>query len=244
MPEMPKYLQLAQDLRASIESGRLEVGQMIPTESALCAHYGVSRITIRAAIQELSAQGLVNKRAGVGTHVVRKDVPQRFVHTSDSVESVLQFTEETRFELIKYAIVDEIDPTLARVGSPAGQKRLWVRGLRWGAELPLCITDLYMSVLHHPIVEALPDHRGSVISLMQRLFGVKLKEIEQVIKAVALNKRQAQALQARSASPALLTQRWHRDPAGNTLIASISVYPADRYSYSVLLRQSNTSAAS
>jgi GntR family transcriptional regulator len=237
MPEMPKYLQLAQDLRASIESGQYPVGQMIPTESDLCKHYGVSRITVRAAIQELSAQGLVSKRPGVGTHVVRKDTPQRFVHTSDSVESVLQFTEETRFELIKHGIVDEIDPSLARVGSPAGQKRLWVQGVRWGAERSVCVTDLYMSVLHHAIVDALPNHRGSIILLVQRLFGVELKEIEQVIEAVALNKRQAQALQALAGSPALLTRRWHRDPAGNTLIASISVYPSDRYSYSVLLRQ-------
>jgi len=238
MPEMPKYLQLAQDLRASIETGRYAVGQMIPTESELCGHYGVSRITVRSAIQELSAQGLVSKRPGVGTHVVRKNMQQRFVHTSDSVESVLQFTEETRFELVKHAIVDEIDPSLARVGSPAGQKRLWIHGVRWGAELALCVTDLYMSVLHHAIIEALPNHRGSIILLVQRLFGVELKEIEQVIEAVALTKRQANVLQARVGSPALLTRRWHRDPAGNTLIASISVYPSDRYSYSVLLRQS------
>jgi len=234
---MPKYLQLAHDLRTAIESGRYAVGQRIPTESDLCEHYGVSRITVRAAIYELSAQGLVSKRPGVGTHVVRKDTPQRFVHTSDSVESVLQFTEETRFELIRHGIVDGIDPSLARVGSPAGQKRLWVQGVRWGAERPLCVTELYLSVLHHAIVEALPDHRGSIILLVQRLFGVELKEIEQVIEAVALGKRQAAVLQARAGSPALRTRRWHRDPAGNTLIASISVYPGDRYSYSVLLRQ-------
>jgi len=242
MPEGPKYLQLARDLRSAIEADHYPVGQMIPTESELCAHYGVSRITVRAAIQELSAQGLVSKRPGVGTHVVRKDLPQRFVHTSDSVDSVLQFTEETRFELLKHGIVDEIDPSLARVGSPAGQKRLWVHGLRWGAELPLCITDLYMSVLHHAVIDALPNHRGSIILLVQRLFGIELREIEQVIEAVALNKRQAQALQARTGSPALLTRRWHRDPAGNTLIASVSVYPSDRYSYSVLLRRNPNAA--
>jgi DNA-binding GntR family transcriptional regulator len=168
---------------------------------------------------------------------VRKDTPQRFVHTSDSIESVLQFTEDTLFDLIKHGIVDEIAPPLARVGSPAGQKRFWIQSVRWGAERPLCVTDLYMSALHHAIVEALPNHRGSITLLVRRLFGFEVKGIEQVIEAVALNKRQAQALRALAGSSALLTRRWHRDPSGNTLVALISVYPGDRYSSDVLLRQ-------
>ena len=95
---MSKYQKLAQDLRKSITDGRWGVGQLLPTESQMCLHYGVSRITVRAAVAALGAQGLVSKRSGVGTRVVRPATPQRFVHTSDSVESVLQFTEATRFE--------------------------------------------------------------------------------------------------------------------------------------------------
>jgi DNA-binding GntR family transcriptional regulator len=150
---------------------------------------------------------------------------------------VLQFTEETRFRLQAHGIVDRIDPTLTRVDCPADQKRLWVSGLRCGARLPVCLSELYMSVTHQSIVEALPDHQGPIILLMQRLFGVELKEIEQTIEACALTVKQAKALQARAGSPALVTRRWHRDANGNTLIASINVFPSDRYSYSILLRQ-------
>lgn len=237
---VPKYLQLARNLIASIEAGRFQVGQMLPTESELCERYGMSRITVRAAIQTLSAQGLVSKKPGIGTMVLRKSAAQRFVHTSDSVESVLQFTEETRFRLLEHGIVDRIDPALVRVDYPAGQKRFWVRGLRCGAELPVCISDFYMSVMHQTIVEHLPGHQGSIILLMERLFGVELKEIEQTISACALDKQQARALQARAGSPALVTRRWHRDPQGNTLIASLSIFPSDRYSYSILLRQNQS----
>lgn len=240
MHEIPKYLQLAQDLRASIESERIQVGALMPTETDLCAHYGVSRITVRTAMRVLSDQGLVSKRPGVGTRVERKAVRQQFVHTSDSVESVLQFTEETHFDLLDHAIVDSIDASLARPNYPVGQPRLRVRGIRRGVVKPLCATDLYMPVLHQSIVDALPNHKGSVILLMQRLFGVELKEIEQVIEATALSKAQATVLEARVGSPALVTRRWHRDSKGHTLIASISTYPADRYRYSVLLRQNTT----
>lgn len=234
---MTKYHELARELMASIESGRIQVGQMMPTESELCDRYGMSRITVRAAIQTLASQGLVCKKPGIGTVVLRKAAAPRFVHTSDSVDSVLQFTEETQFRLLAHRIVDRVDSTLVRVDYPAEQNRLWVSGLRCGATLPVCISEFYMAVTHQSIVEALPGHQGSIVLLMQRLFGVDLKEIEQTIGACALTRPQAKALQTTAGSPALVTRRWHRDARGNTLIASISVFPSDRYSYGILLRQ-------
>ena len=192
---MTKYQQLAQDLKTSIADGRWGVGQLLPTESQLCLHYGVSRITVRAAISALSALGLVSKRPGVGTRVVRPASHQRFVHTSDSVESVLQFTEATRFELLQQGLVPGVDPSLVRPDCPSGQPRFWFQGLRCGVQSTLCVADFFVSPLH------------------------------------------AKMLQVRAGTPALVTRRWHRDARGHNLIASISTYPSDRYSYSILLRK-------
>jgi|LauGreDrversion2_6_1035139.scaffolds.fasta_scaffold39873_2 DNA-binding GntR family transcriptional regulator len=234
---MTKYQQLAQDLKTSIADGRWGVGQLLPTESQLCLHYGVSRITVRAAISALSALGLVSKRPGVGTRVVRPASHQRFVHTSDSVESVLQFTEATRFELLQQGLVPGVDPSLVRPDCPSGQPRFWFQGLRCGVQSTLCVADFYVSPLHASLAEVLPGHQGSIVMLMQKLFNVELKEIEQTIEACAISASQAQMLQVRAGTPALVTRRWHRDARGHNLIASISTYPSDRYSYSILLRK-------
>ena len=234
---MTKYQKLAQDLKKSITDGRWGVGQLLPTESQMCMHYGVCRITVRAAVAALGAQGLVSKRSGVGTRVVRPATPQRFVHTSDSVESVLQFTEATRFELLQQAMVPGVHPSLVRADCPSGQARFWVRGLRCGVQLPLCVTDLYVSPLHASLAEVLPSHQGSIVMLMQTLFDVELKEIEQTIEACAISASQAKMLQVRPGTPALVTRRWHRNRRGHNLIASISTYRSDRYSYSILLRE-------
>ena len=104
-------------------------------------------------------------------------------------------------------------------------------------QLPLCVTDLYFSPLHASLAEVLPSHQGSIVMLMQTLFDVELKEIEQTIEACAISASQAKMLQVRPGTPALVTRRWHRDGRGHNLIASISTYPSDRYSYSILLRK-------
>ena len=71
----PIYRQIAEDLRAQIESGELEPGQQLRTEIELREHYGASRNTIRDAIKLLTARGLVETRPGQGTFVVRKMEP-------------------------------------------------------------------------------------------------------------------------------------------------------------------------
>ncbi len=80
----PMYRQIAEDLRAQLESGGLEPGQQLRTEIELREHYGASRNTIRDAIKWLTSLGLVETRPGQGTFVVRKIDPYVTELTADS----------------------------------------------------------------------------------------------------------------------------------------------------------------
>jgi GntR family transcriptional regulator len=71
----PMYRQIAEDLRAQIESGTLQPGQQLSTETELRDHYGASRNTVRDAIKWLTTLGLVETRPGQGTFVVSKIDP-------------------------------------------------------------------------------------------------------------------------------------------------------------------------
>jgi GntR family transcriptional regulator len=75
MAQRPMYQQIAEDLRAQIESGALEQGSQVPTELELCERYGASRNTIRDAIKRLTSQGLVVTRPGQGTFVTGRIDP-------------------------------------------------------------------------------------------------------------------------------------------------------------------------
>ncbi len=63
------HVRLADDVRNRIRGGEWEVGEQLPTEAQLCTHYGVSRSTVRAALQLLENQGLTRTRHGIGTFV-------------------------------------------------------------------------------------------------------------------------------------------------------------------------------
>jgi GntR family transcriptional regulator len=79
----PIYQQIADDLRAQIESGKLRPGQQLETEGELIKLYGASRNTVRDAIKRLTGLGLVVPRPGQGTFVVEKPVPFVTTLTAD-----------------------------------------------------------------------------------------------------------------------------------------------------------------
>ncbi|MCL5778092.1 FadR family transcriptional regulator [Limibaculum sp. FT325] len=64
-------VRLASDLREAIVSGRIEVGEKLPSEAALTSRYGVSRTVVREAVAALRADGLVQPRQGAGVFVIR-----------------------------------------------------------------------------------------------------------------------------------------------------------------------------
>ncbi|MCM2972205.1 MULTISPECIES: FadR/GntR family transcriptional regulator [Larsenimonas] len=84
--------QIARQLEALINSGQIEVGEKLPTESKLCDLFGVSRTAVREAIAHLRSMGLIETRRGVGTRVLRTE-PERVWPAQDisatTVEDIL-----------------------------------------------------------------------------------------------------------------------------------------------------------
>jgi GntR family transcriptional regulator len=71
------FRQIADQLRAAIENGRLSEGDRLPSEAQLIDHYGVARMTVRNALQLLEAEGLTHAEHGRGVYVRRKPPVRR-----------------------------------------------------------------------------------------------------------------------------------------------------------------------
>ncbi len=72
-----KYMRLAASIRALLESGDLHRGDRLYSEHALCMKYHVSRQTVRQALKELEAEGLIERRRGSGTYIAQDMRPER-----------------------------------------------------------------------------------------------------------------------------------------------------------------------
>jgi GntR family transcriptional regulator len=80
---IPFYFQLAELLEDEITSGRWEPGRRLPSEPDLCAHYGVSRTTVRQALSRLEQEGLVRRSKGRGTFVLGSQPRSWLIQTTE-----------------------------------------------------------------------------------------------------------------------------------------------------------------
>ncbi|MST34102.1 GntR family transcriptional regulator, partial [Acidimicrobiaceae bacterium USS-CC1] len=79
---VPLYFQIAENLRAAVAEGRLRPGDRLDNELDLCARLGVSRPTVRQAIQTLVQDGMVVRRRGLGTVVAARPIQRPLALTS------------------------------------------------------------------------------------------------------------------------------------------------------------------
>ncbi len=101
---MPLHHQAFLLLRDQVLSGRFHAGEMLPSEDELTRIFGVSRITIRAALASLESRGFIERRQGIGTFV-RERVPHTRLHLSISEQRahVEELCRNTTMSLAEFA---------------------------------------------------------------------------------------------------------------------------------------------
>jgi GntR family transcriptional regulator/GntR family frlABCD operon transcriptional regulator len=104
-----RYLEVEKDLRKSIIAGVFDDGDILPSENDLCSQYGISRMTVRKALNNLELEGLIDRRKGKGSFV-------KFDRSSIELLSIKGFTEimkskEHRIEtlFLKQPLTEEWD---------------------------------------------------------------------------------------------------------------------------------------
>jgi len=239
----PRYASVAKELAEAIRDGRYPVGSLLPPEVILAEDLGVSRSTVRAAMRELQATGLISRRKSVGTRVEASAPPAEqpgFFQAVGSIEEVQQFGDAT----IRHTVeaVDEIaDDALAlRLGVRPGSRWLRISSLRlWRdrpEDPPVCWTDVYVAADFAEGVRARLDGTIGLLSdLIEEISGRRILEIRQQIRALPVPPALARALRADAGSAALEVRRQYVISPGTLAEISVSVHPGDRFAYATRL---------
>lgn len=235
----PLYVQLAQSVAERIAQGEYAVGSLLPTEAELGAAFGVSRYTVRQAIQHLRQQGLVSARKGVGTRVESRGTQARYSQSLQSLSELLQYAHETRLDLVAIEDVEARGALAEMLG--CRPRKSWVRivGLRRSGlgEPPICATEVYIDSAYRDLAADTSTLRTAFWSLIEERFGETIVEVEQQIDAIVLDAEQAERLQAPTGSPALRFMRRYYVTGRRLIELSINIHPADRFSYSMNIRR-------
>jgi len=236
---IPQYAQIAQQLLEDISRGRYPDDSLLPAEPELCRMFGVSRVTVRGAMRELELRGVIVRRSGVGTRVRSAALRDRFVHESSTVEDIINFTADFKFETLKSESIAADGALAQRLGCRIAESVVRIHGLRrsQASGWPVCLSTHYVPTAFAAIVPRFDGMVGSLAAALARHFGETIDEVHQVIEAENLSAQEAKQLASKPRDAAIVTWRWYRSAAGRLLLASRSMFPKDRYSYKLTSRR-------
>ncbi|OYY90953.1 MAG: GntR family transcriptional regulator [Sphingomonas sp. 28-66-16] len=235
-PRKPRYLELADDLRAQIGRGDFPGADQFPTESVLCARYGVSRFTVREALRTLQTEGLIQRKRGSGTVIQPAAARGGALHQPlSNVGEILQYARDTRVTFERFGTV-ALPRTLAdQIDHPASGNWPRFRGLRLGrdADRPIAFTEAYIHPDLADAADAIDASEPTLFRQIERLSGAKIAQVTQDIQAVAATAEIAKALGVPRRSPCLRILRCYVDTGGRVIEISASHHPGDRFAYSM-----------
>lgn len=229
---VPLYYQVAAQLEEAIESGRLEPGFKLDNEIALADRLGLSRPTMRRAIQELVDKGLLVRKRGVGTQVVHSRV-RREVELTSLYDDLARGGKQPRTQVLHNAVEPAPPHVAEELGIPAGVGVLRLERLRSSVGEPLAIMRNWLpDSTIHPSDEEL--ERTGLYQLI-RAAGTHMRIARQRIGARGATSAEAKLLAERKGAPLLTMQRTAYDDQGRTVEYGDHVYRAETYSFEVTL---------
>lgn len=231
----PAYARVAEALRAEITNGRLAAGDQLPSEHQLMATHGVSRTTVRRALEQLAASNLVRKHQGRGTFVA----PQGLSHGLGDLTSLTQVMLDRGLTpgICCVDVNPDSDPPLdAR--EFVQSDRIWrISRTRTGDDRRFCTQESWLpDELGRLIDPRQLEERQSLYALLRDVADVPPAEATETIRAEAACEKEAQRLEVPAGSPLIVIYRWTQDRQGRPIEYARSASPGDRYEYIIKLQ--------
>lgn len=237
----PQYKRLARTLLNKIHSGEYAVGALLPTECELHEMFQTSRHTVREALRQLQQQGVVSRRAGVGTRVLAPNSSIGYQQSLDSIEDLIQFGE-TNMRIVKQLKKDyTMDvQTATELDCAPGSRWLRVSTVRVDKKQdllhPICWTDNYVDAQYKslgPIIRASPTQL--ICALIEQHFGHRVSKVAQTVSASLVPRTIARELDVPPGTPALLVIRHYFDDLNKAFLVTRTLHPSVNYKLNMVL---------
>lgn len=231
---IPLYYQLAQQLTAAIEDGRLKPGDPFENELAMAKRLDLSRPTVRRAIAELVQRGLVTRRRGIGTTVASEVIHRRDELTS-LYDDLVRSGKKPRTDLLDFDRSARSPIAAEFFGVPKNTDLVFVRRLRFAGDVPLSILSNWLLPEAAGFDETALRERG--LYALMREIGVRPAVAQQRIGARRPTAKEREMLRTDRGEPLLTMTRRAFDDEGHPVEFGDHVYRADQYAIEITVHE-------
>jgi DNA-binding GntR family transcriptional regulator len=225
---VPLYYQLSQALELAIESGTLKPGDRLDTEVDIAESHGLSRPTVRQAIQELVNKGLLVRRRGVGTQVVHAQV-RRPVELTSLFDDLSRANHHPSTSVLVLDRRPAGKAVATALSVSDGTDVIYLERLRFDGGRPLALMRNWLPTGLIDLDAAALE--GSGLYDLLRRAGVHIKVANQRIGARNASAADARRLGIKAGAAVVTMERTAFDDTGRAVEYATHSYRGDLYSF-------------
>jgi DNA-binding GntR family transcriptional regulator len=229
---VPLYFQLASRIEQAISDGTLRPGARLENEIALADRLGLSRPTVRRAIQELVGKGLLVRRRGLGTQVVQRPLTRK-VELTSLYDDLQQGSRRPTTRLLSRAVIGADERIAEILAVEPDSPILHIRRLRSADETPLAVLENYLPSEFVDITE--DDLRARGLYQLLRARGTTMSVARQRIGARSATLEESKLLEIKARGPVLTMDRTAFSNNGRAIEYGHHCYRPDLYSFETTL---------
>lgn len=229
---VPLYFQVAEHFEQAILSGEIAPGERIANEIALAADLGLSRPTMRQAIQVLVDKGMLVRKRGVGTQVVRGKI-RRSVELTSLFDDLSAAGQKPRTEVVTVGKVPADEDVSRELQLEVGEDVWSLERIRYVGAQPLALMHNYIPVDVVDLEAVDLEQNGLYAHL--RECGILMRVARQRIGARSATADEAALLEEKKGAPLLTMQRTAYDNAGRAVEYGRHAYRPDLYAFELTL---------
>lgn len=235
----PRHEQVSDWIKERIESGALVEDDQLPSENQLGKKFGVSRITVRRALQTLEGDGLIYRRQGLGSFVKDNRVHQGLVRLTDFVEDM----EAAGISPQSIVLHQGMEPAGHRVAEALqlaeGAPVYRIDRLRKGDGQPLAFDRTWLPPFYAHLVEKHDLQNASIYSILEDHYDICVCRGRFRIEAVNAPNDVAQHLDVPWGRALMVIERTSLTEASQRFYYQQRYYRSDRVAYELELMRGN-----
>jgi GntR family transcriptional regulator len=227
---VPLYHQLKCALISAIESGEWQSGQRLPNEDKLAESFGVSKVTVRQALRDLSEVGYIRREQGRGTFVSRPKVDQGPRELTSFSEEMRRHHLTASSRILERFETGTSDRVAEALQIPVGEHVFVLKRLRLADGEPMAIQTAHIPVKLVPGLVVADLENVSLYELLLSRYGLQPSSARETYSAIAVEPATSELLRVPRGAAALAVERVTYLATGKPFEFVQSLVRGDRYS--------------
>lgn len=239
---VPRHEQISNWLREQISSGSYKVDEKLPSEHELSDKFGVSRVTVRRALQTLEGEKLIYRSQGLGSFVADNRSHQPLVRLTDFIEDMSRAGMDASSKVLKMNPIaaPEHVATVLKVSPDSTVIRL--DRLRLGDQLPIALDITWLPVFYGQLIENYDLEEETIYGILEREYDIPVEKGRYRIEAENADRYLAEHLDVSEGEALLLIDRLSLTVAEKPVYYQKRYYRTDRIVYEMMLERKTDSS--